>query len=477
MAAPLAKASAIAAAGAATGENSLLTRKHVCLCASVHFTPTKLLAARHIRASTLEFVAKRFCGVVVDTLRDVTTWSTGTLVYVTGDLSVAMCEVMELMATPATATMVRQVLIVDDLSYGDMPTMPPDAKSLPLKRITVGQVPINMHGIGMYVRHAFGDTSPTTDIFTRIAAEHKFQELTDSNKPNVAFRTGIYVTRVTEATTKKTAATATAAAATSRELNFHLLRCSSNFSGPTDNLRATDDEILAVCNEFGHDYFSDTSQALNHVLAQIYWNHTDKDGTDKKAAIKAHSDKTKDMPRNALMAFCTFYRHFHGDRFTDAKLAANCTRSTSDEFDWVYRGTSVLTRLRFTRKSDLASAPEAAWMPAKFDVVLYPNSMFLMSLVGNRCYTHEIVPSVLPVAVLPTRLGYVVRCSKTLALHVDGVAHIMVGKEAIKMEPPTRDSVHLVKGLYVKENATSDVVTYPTVLCSLNSGDYDAPIL
>ena len=48
--------------------------------------------------------------------------------------------------------------------------------------------------------------------------------------------------------------------------------------------------------------------SLNHVLAQIYYNKSaTEDQKQTKAKIKAHSDKTKDMPTNGLMAFCTFY--------------------------------------------------------------------------------------------------------------------------------------------------------------------------
>lgn len=182
------------------------------------------------------------------------------------------------------------------------------------------------------------------------------------------------------------------------------------------------------------------------------------------------------MPRNALMAFCTFYQHFQKGRFTDPKLS-HCDHSPIDPFDFVSRSTSVLTRLRFVRKSDLASKPEAVSMPDKFDLVLYPNSMFLMSLTGNRCYTHEIIPSCLPVAILPTRLGYILRCSKTVGMHVHGVAHIIVDKEEKEIKQPTDAAMKEIKGLYFAENATSSVITYPSLICSLNSGDYKKPVL
>ena len=71
---------------------------------------------------------------------------------------------------------------------------------------------------------------------------------------------------------------------------------------------------------------------MNHVLAQAYWNHFEPFsesgsevessnahpepslgdvrshmGKSIRAKIKAHSDKTKDMPENGVMAFSTFY--------------------------------------------------------------------------------------------------------------------------------------------------------------------------
>lgn len=61
-----------------------------------------------------------------------------------------------------------------------------------------------------------------------------------------------------------------------------------------------------------------------------------------------------------------------------------------------------------------------------FDVVLYPNSMFVISLLVNRLYTHEIVPSAVPISQMPTRMGYVIRCSKASAIHAAGETHLLV---------------------------------------------------
>ena len=58
-------------------------------------------------------------------------------------------------------------------------------------------------------------------------------------------------------------------------------------------------------------YFFESVVKFNHVLAQIYENkiiEKDNKKLERKAKIKEHSDKTKDMHRNALIAFCTFYK-------------------------------------------------------------------------------------------------------------------------------------------------------------------------
>jgi hypothetical protein len=110
------------------------------------------------------------------------------------------------------------------------------------------------------------------------------------------------------------------------------------------------------------------------------------------------------MPRNALMAFCTFYKNYQGNDFLPEELT-KFKKSQDDIFDYVYKSTSVLTHLRFRLKNMV----EDETLTKHFDVILYPNSVFLMSLNTNRLYTHEIIPSTLPVDSIPTRL---VRWSK-----------------------------------------------------------------
>lgn len=266
-------------------------------------------------------------------------------------------------------------------------------------------------GTGAYYARFF----PRDDYFQRITAEHVFQSLTEGTKPSVARRTGIYLTDVSD------------------DGQFHLLRCSTNLAGPTENFRATDREIVDALNVEAYKIFRDHAP-LNHVLAQIYPNTV-----EAKAKISNHADKTKDMPANGIMAFCTFY-----DR-ADVVEAAQ-------------------TKLRFRSKDD--SRPG-------FTVTMAPNSVYFMPLSTNRLFTHEIVPASLPAAQLPTRLGYVVRCSKTLATHRDGQTFL----NGAPLEPPTPDGVAALRALYAEENRSTAAIDYgDRFRFSMNEGDYRAPV-
>ena len=183
-----------------------------------------------------------------------------------------------------------------------------------------------MDGLGVLVRDAF---RADKDYYAAITSEHTFQTLMLDVKPSEAFRRGVYITRVDETPD-------------GAEARFRLLRCSTNLAGPTENVRATDAEILGVLNGLRERYFPGTAE-LNHVLAQTYHNTVGPDGKQRKAKISSHSDKTKDMPSNAVMAFCTFY-----DRLPPGSTNVKHT----DEGDVVVGNVSALTRLRFRRKAD-----------------------------------------------------------------------------------------------------------------------------
>jgi hypothetical protein len=310
--------------------------------------------------------------------------------------------------------------------------------------VELGRVPIRVGGVGVYYRRFFDDAD---DYFHRISAEHAFQALTESVKPSTAHRTGIYLTPVVQH---------------GDALHFRLLRCSTNLAGPTENFCATDRHIVDALNDEAARIFRDHAP-LNHVLAQIYANTRASDGQKQtKAKISAHADKTKDMPVDGVMAFCTFY-----DRLD--KLGP-----LADPFDRGHNGKSGLTRLQFRLKEP--ALERAAGLLPEFALTLYPNSAFFMPLSTNRLYTHEIRSSMLDAELLPTRLGYVVRCSKTEAVHQHGTTFLKLGEQLVPMEPPTAEGMAGLRALYAAENRSDAVIEYGDAFrFSMNTGDYKAP--
>lgn len=309
-----------------------------------------------------------------------------------------------------------------------------------------GQVPILIHGLGVYYRRFFEMES---NFFERICQEHSFQSLTESNKPGVAHRTGLYLSPVRRE---------------DEALHFNLLRCSTNLSGPTENFCNTDRRIVHALNQEADWLFKDQAH-LNHVLAQVYHNTpANAEQKQKKAKISAHSDKTKDMPANGIMAFCTFY-----DQLDKLSPLSN------DPFDYGYKEISGLTRLHFRLKKSVKE-DVAADLPREFRVTLYPNSVFFMPLSTNRLYTHAIQSSMLDAERLPTRLGYVVRCSKTEAIHKDEETFLKLNGKLVNMEPATQEGMAELRRLYVEENKSPEFIDYgDQFLFSMNKGDYLAP--
>lgn len=335
-----------------------------------------------------------------------------------------------------------RVFVVRELSHG----YHEDAGDSPWVRIGLGRVPLRVHGVGVYYRRFFG---LDVDHFEGIRAEHEFQSLTESTKPGTAHRSGIYLTPVTR---------------DGDELHFRLLRCSTNLSGPTESFRPTDTRIVEALNREAGTVFRKQA-SLNHVLAQVYRNTlATAERKQSKAKISAHADKTKDMPVNGIMAFCTFY-----DRLEKLQPL------TEDAFDYGVKGVSGLTRLRFRLKEQTEGRDGVA-LPSQFTVTLYPGSVFFMPLSTNRLYTHEIRPASLDAGLLPTRLGYVVRCSSAEAVHKDGHTFLKVAGGLVKLGPPTPDGMDELRRLYAEENRTSSFIDYgDEFLFSMNSGDYDAP--
>ncbi|AQT73770.1 MULTISPECIES: hypothetical protein [Streptomyces] len=347
----------------------------------------------------------------------------GRTVYLCGDLSGIDGRHLESAA---------RVFVIGELSQG---------LEQPWPVVDGGRVPVRVHGAGVYYRRFF---DLDADHFGRIRAEHAFQSLTESDKPGTARRSGIYLTPVTQ---------------DGDALHFRLLRCSTNLSGPTEGFRATDTEIVDALNREAASVFRDHAP-LNHVLAQIYHNtHATAERKQSKAKISAHADKTKDMPGNGIMAFCTFY-----DGLDKLRPMAD------DPFDHGLKRASGLTRLHFRLKE------EADGLPPQFSLTLYPGSVFFMPLSTNRLYTHEIRPSTLNAEALPTRLGYVVRCSSAEAVHRNGQTFLKRAGDPVELGPPTPEGMDELRRLYAEENRTSSFIDYgDQFLFSMNSGDYVAP--
>lgn len=376
-----------------------------------------------------------FCGSVI-TLDDLSSglpnFSRKT-VYLCGDLSWFDSHNLDA---------AERVFVIKELSHGY--SEGDGSKTWTL--VDLGRVPIRVHGVGVYYRRFF-DTG--VDHFNRICAEHVFQSLTESTKPGTAHRTGIYLTPVEQ---------------DDDGLHFRLLRCSTNLSGPTENFCATDRSIVDALNREADCIFQNQTP-LNHVLAQIYHN-TPADAARKqsKAKISAHADKTKDMPANGVMAFCTFY-----DQLDKLRPLSK------DAFDYGHKGISGLTKLHFRLKVPAVDRPGCT-LPIEFTLTLYPNSVFFMPLSTNRLYTHEIRSSTLDAELLPTRLGYVVRCSSAEAVHKGGHTFLKAGGELVELMPPTPEGMSELRKLYAEENKSQAFIDYgDRFLFSMNTGDYIAP--
>lgn len=378
---------------------------------------------------------KDFCGSVIpaDDISSSSPGFSGKTVYLCGEISKASALGLEA---------AERVFVVKEFSHG----FNEGSGGGNWELVEAARVPILVHGVGVYYRRFF---DPGLDYFNRICTEHTFQSLTESNKPGKAHRTGIYLTPVER---------------NGEDLHFRLLRCSTNLAGPTENFRANDRHIVDALNQEASFIFQDHA-LLNHVLAQIY-NNTAAGAEQKqsKATISAHADKTKDMPANGIMAFCTFYDQLE-------KLRP----LTNDAYDYGYKETSGLTRLRFRLKEPGLERAGSS-LPSQFTVTLYPDSVFFMPLSTNRLYTHEIQSSTLDAGRLPTRLGYVVRCSSAEAVHKNGCTFLKLDRNLVQLEPPGPEGVEDLRRLYAEENKTEAFIEYGDKFrFSMNQGDYLAP--
>ena len=383
--------------------------------------------------SWFEEISAQFFGAVVASTADLSHITVCNPVFLAGDVEASLPLVLAFVSKDV-------VFCVEDASVNR-----PAGWSAFVSR---GQLPRAVPGIGVFYPSYFGWSRQYRgrDFFSEFSAHHVASILTESNKVSTSYRRGVYITRVSPVEDGS---------------EFRLLRCSTNFSSPTENCRPVDDDIIEAVNTIArHNY--DGAAEFNHVLAQVYTNST-VGGKDKKARIPDHSDKTKDMPRDALMAFVSFYQF-------DPAVKYNWNGD-----DVLYGDTSALTCLVWKEKGGAGR---------RVSVTLSPGSVLLVDMDTNRLWTHEIRPSMLPVAKLPTRLGYVVRCSKTMAVHTaDGRTCIVSADgSGVEMRAPTREDMAELKAQYARENATPEVITYTSathgdiVPYSMNAGDYMRPI-
>ena len=303
------------------------------------------------------------------------------------------------------------------------------------KLISVGEVPLDVHGLGVLFPEMFGD------CFEQFEQDHKLGELTLGENKTNAGRKGMLLSEVGE------------------DGSFQLMRCSTNFELPTHNLSAADRKAMRRVNEAARRVFGEVP-AVNSILAQKYVNTA-----QLKSRISSHSDKTKDIAPDSFIAFVTHY-----DMKTNAPQKGK-KKLRRVGYDWLCGETSVLTKLRFRRKQGAPSLE-----PETFDVTLYPGSVFMIPLRTNELYTHETVPSNLPHDWLPTRLGCVMRCSRSRAVFRDGAAYIVDGEELRPLTKPTPEQLKWLKDMYRRENLTTERVVYPLVDFTMNDGDLLAPV-
>lgn len=492
-------------------ENMLLTKKHYLILIPEQIILNKIykfneLTDKDIKKleNEIDYLEKNFCGNVINSLEQIKEINSdySTNIFILGDIELYINIIKN------NKIQNKNIFIIKELSWGNFDIYLNNNKNIQL--INSGCVPINIHNIGIYFRNCFDSQ---INWFKLIGEEHKFQSLTESNKESSAFRTGIYLTPVELLDTNNhndnnNNDNINNDDDNNNKVKFNLMRSSTNFKGPTENFTLTDNQIVSTVNQLGLDYFLHQF-TLNHVQAQIYHNMEANFETgeghigtksERKARIKPHTDKTQDMDPFGIMVFCSFYENYIGNNFTD-RIDKKITCSNYDLFDFTYgKNVSVLTRLRFKLKLDVNSSlsPDNN-MVKSFDLLLYPNSVFAISLETNRLYTHEIVPSNLFVNRIPTRMGYVIRCSKTRAIWKDNKTWLikdnMENKDVenkdvenkdmenkdnitlIELEKPDENKINMLKDIYFEENITSKKIIYPDFNFSINDGDYLKPII
>jgi hypothetical protein len=386
-------------------------------------------------------ISENFAGIVIDDISNLKNIKNGNL-YLTGDIS-------EIDIDLDIYTDIN-IFVITELSSNYL--------SCKFELLCLGSVPINICNVGILYKNIF-DSS--IDYFSELHKNHTFQDLTESNKPYNSLRNGIYLSNVTESNNKK---------------YFNLLRCSTNLKGPTVNFKPIDKDIIGKADFYCKQIFKDEYQ-LNHVLAQTYFNVL-KGKKTKKGKIKSHSDKTKDMQENGILVFASFYDGYYNNKFNND----NFSNIKQDGFDYVTKkGTSILTTLKFKLKECVDNKQQQ--FVDEFHVKLYPNSIFTIPIYMNRLYRHETCPANISLEQIPTRIGYVIRCSKTKGLHVDGKTYIMYNNDSDRyivydqLVEVDDYGFKKLKNMYYDENMTCDKINYDRFNFSLNDGDYLEPYI
>ena len=350
-------------------ENVIVNSKNILICFDDELDELDESLRRQ-----LDDLRRHFCGYVVTDLNELmaTTIGVDSMVYLCGDL--------------LTKTSFHRAKVIRQLSYHLEISL--DNYQL----IDIGQVPLNLHGVAVFFRRFF---DPSRDYYTQLEQAHPFG-------------IPIHLTPVENG---------------AHGLKFRLLRCSSSLNCLTDNFRQVDYDVVGQVNQAQQELYQQTVQ-LNHVLAQVCDDtvviHGQGHGPQvlrRKPRTRSHSAKTRDMPKNGLIAFCSFY---HG----------SCA---SDPYDRVINDISLYPQLRFKLKPG-QSYPG---LQKRFEVTLYPHSLLIMSLLTNRLYTHEIVPSPLPIEHLPIRFSYIIRCSKTEAIFRHNFTYIDYPERYVRLKEPT----------------------------------------
>ena len=77
---------------------------------------------------------------------------------------------------------------------------------------------------------------------------------------------------------------------------------------------------------------------------------------------------------------------------------------------------------------------------------------------------------------IPTRLGYVVRCSNKEAVYVSGQTFVKEAGEFVPLAPMTHEGMVELKAKYREENTSVERIAYGPVDFSMNEGDYERPL-